>query len=151
MDERARIAQWLAGAHPVPRQAEAEWANHGVALLPLGRRFDAVRVPADRIHAAVGSDEAAIVADALLQWLQGPVFRDTRYSEGPYYVLVPPGTAWDGEEHLGEGAYLGVPRVGDATLLAAWVVLPPRPGDLCDPTYLRGLLATAETLREIER
>lgn len=62
---RGAVRDWLAKAHPVPRQAMAEWANHGVALLPLGARFDAVRVPASRIHAAVGSDEPSVVAGTL--------------------------------------------------------------------------------------
>lgn len=150
--ERRQITTWLARTHPLPERAHAEWAERGVALLPLGRRFDAIRVPAERMHAAVGSDEVGIVAEVVAEWLHGPVFRDTRYSEGPYYVLVPAGARWGGEEErLGEGAYLGVPRVGDATLLAAWVVRPRHAGDLCDPVYLDALLATAETLKEIER
>lgn len=149
--EARLITTWLARTHPIPEQAHAEWAERGVALLPLGRRFDAIRVPTARIHAAVGSDEVAVVAAALTEWLHGPVFRDTRYSEGPYYVLVPPGTEWAGEEeHLGADAYLGVPRVGDRTMLAAWVVQPQHPGNVCDPVRLAALLTTADPLEAFQ-
>lgn len=149
--ETRLITTWLARAHPIPEQAHAEWAERGVALLPLGRRFDAIRVPTARMHAAAGSSEPEAVAATLAAWLHGPVFRDTRYSEGPYYVLVPPGAQWVGEEeHLGADTYLGVPRVGGLTMLAAWVVRPRHPGNVCDPVCLGALLATAEPMEVVE-
>lgn len=149
--EARLVTMWLARTHPIPEQAHAEWVRHGVALLPLGRRFDAIRVPAARIHAAVSSSEAETVAAALAAWLDGPVFRDTRYSGGPYYVLVPAGAPWDGkEEHLGAGTYLGVPRIGDLAMLAVWVVQPKFAGDVVHPAHLAALLAAADPLEAIE-
>ncbi|MFD9861890.1 hypothetical protein [Streptomyces alboflavus] len=139
---------WFARAHPLPDQAHTEWARHGVTLLPLGRRFDAIRIPAAHLHTAVGSAEPHTVAQALAERLHGPVFRDTRYSEAPYYALVPPDTAWaDAEQHLGRDAYLGVPHPdGSPSPLACWVVPPPAPGTLCDPAHLRTLLGIAAAL-----
>ncbi|ARX84323.1 hypothetical protein [Streptomyces alboflavus] len=149
--ENRALSDWLAHAHPVPGQAHAEWSHHGIALLPLGRRFDAVRVPAERIHTAVGSDQPRTVAASLADWLHGPVIRDTRSGSRPYYVLVAPTADWDGaEERLTTGVHLGVPRPGSLSMLAAWVVPPQHPGSLCDPAHLRALLATADALRPVE-
>lgn len=143
--ENRLIADWLALAHPLPDRARREWADSHVALIPLGRRFDAIRVPAERIHAAVGSNEQEVVAAALTDWLQGPVVRDLRSSHGPYYVLVAPSAVWNGdEERLSVGAYLGVPRVGHIAYLMTWVVAPQRPGNLCATTRLRALLTLAD-------
>ncbi|EPH43328.1 hypothetical protein ABT390_20125 [Streptomyces aurantiacus] len=155
LHENRAISDWLARAHPLPAQARAEWSHHGIALLPLGRRFDAVRVPADRVHAAVGSDDPRTVAAALADWLHGPVIRDIRSGGRPYYVLVAPyadGDAdWNGrEERLGADTHLGVPRPGSLSMLAAWVVPPQHPGNLCDPAHLRALLSTADALRTVE-
>ncbi|MBJ3806747.1 hypothetical protein JGB26_06385 [Streptomyces flavofungini] len=129
----------------MPRQAESEWARHGVALLPLGVRFDAVRVPARRVHDAVGSAEPATVAEALAEWLHGPVIRAARTGSGFYYVLVAPDTPWRGaEDRLGTGTYLAVPRIGrPVSPVTYWAVPPPRRGSLCDPAFLSALLAVA--------
>lgn len=137
---------------PSPRQAVAEWADHGVALLPLGARFDAIRVPARRIHAAVGSDEPGTVGAALLDWLQGPVVRDVRTGSGLYYVLIAPDAAWEGPENrLGQGIHLAVPRLGrQVSPVTYWAVEPQRRGSLCDPAHLTALLSTAETLKGAE-
>ncbi|MCI3931290.1 hypothetical protein [Streptomyces sp. AN091965] len=154
MDGNLRaVSQWLAEADPRPGKVRAEWEKHGIALLPLGRRFDAIRVPAERIHAAAGSDQPGAVATVLRAWLDGPVFRDFRSSMGPYYVLIAPGADWDGPaERLTTDTYLGFPRPGHATTLSRWVVRPPHPGALCDPQHVRTLLATATaSLRAVGR
>ncbi|MEV0443224.1 hypothetical protein AB0I84_06890 [Streptomyces spectabilis] len=144
-------ACWLAEADPNPGKVWAEWEKHGVALLPLGRRFDAVRVPAERVHDVVVSDETETVAKVLRAWLDGPVIRDFRSSLGPYYVLIAPDADWDGPaERLTTGTYLGVPRPGHATMLSRWVVLPPHPGALCDSRYLRTLLTMTDSLRTVD-
>ncbi|WP_225987220.1 hypothetical protein [Streptomyces spectabilis] len=151
MDANLRaVSQWLAEADPNPGKAWAEWERHGIALLPLGRRFDAIRVPAERIYAAAASDEPGVVATTLRAWLDGPVIRDLRSKMSPYYVLIAPDADWDGpDERLTTGAYLGVPRPGHSTVLSRWVVLPPHPGALCDTRHLRTLLATATPLRTV--
>ncbi|EPH45336.1 hypothetical protein ABT390_35585 [Streptomyces aurantiacus] len=152
LNDRQRITEWLARADPNPVAVYGAWSEHGVALLPLGRRFDAVRVPAQRVHAAVGSNDPQIVASSLRDWLEGPVIRDLRSSMGPYYVLISPNAAaWDGaEERLSTDTYLGVPRPGQLSLQAHWVVPLAAPGDLCDPAYLSALLATSESLKAAE-
>ncbi|MFH8794977.1 hypothetical protein [Streptomyces sp. NPDC017941] len=139
------IAEWLAQAHPVPSRAHSEWASHGVALLPLGARFDAIRVPARRVHAAVGTGEDAMVTESLTAWLGGPVVRDVRTGSGLYYVLVAVHASWKGaEERLGRGVYLAVPRVGEqVSPVTYWSVRPQRRGRLCDPAHLAALLSTA--------
>lgn len=136
------IATWLAAADPHPDTVHAAWAQQGLALIPLGRRFDAIRVPAERVHAAVGSAEPEAVAAFLADWLDGPVIRDVRSAFGPYYVLVATDAAWHGaEERLSTNTLLGVPRPGDPlTTLTRWVVPPSAPGDLCDPGHLGALL-----------
>ncbi|GHE72778.1 hypothetical protein GCM10018785_46220 [Streptomyces longispororuber] len=149
-ENRRRIGDWLARADPDPDNVWAQWRQHGVALIPLGRRFDAVRVSAERVHAAVGSDQVRAVADVLGAWLAGPVLRDLRSSLGPYYVLIAPGAAWDGvEERLSTDTYLGVPRPGHPTVLTRWIVEPRTPGRLCDARHLRALLRTADPLRAV--
>ncbi|MFH8792434.1 hypothetical protein [Streptomyces sp. NPDC017941] len=142
------IRMWLARAHPVPRQAEAEWANSGLAILPTGALFDAIRVPGQLIHTAVGSDDPATVGGALDRWLHGPVVRDIRTGSGSYYVLVAPDAPWEGPaDRVATGDYLTVPRVGQqASPVTFWAVPPPRRGQLCDPAHLAALLATAEPL-----
>ncbi|GHC72163.1 hypothetical protein GCM10010349_48920 [Streptomyces flavofungini] len=149
---RQLITAWLAGADAQPGAVHAAWAERGVALLPLGRRFDAVRVPAARIHAAVHSSEARTVAAFLGDWLAGPVIRDIRSGLGPYYVLIAPDSAWGGtEERLSTDTFLGVPRLGHpVSMLTRWVVPPTAPGDLCDPAHLSALLMTAETLKAVD-
>ncbi|MEV0444500.1 hypothetical protein AB0I84_47995 [Streptomyces spectabilis] len=145
------VACWLAEADLNPGKVWAAWEKHGVALLPLGRRFDAIRVSAEQVHEVVGSDEAETVARVLRAWLEGPVFRDFRSSLGPYYVLIAPDADWDGPaERLTTGTYLGVPRPGHSTMLSRWVVLPPHPGALCDTRYLRTLLASTDSLRTVD-
>ncbi|KUF13380.1 MULTISPECIES: hypothetical protein [Streptomyces] len=146
------LSAWLAGADPVPDAVHAAWAERGMALLPLGRRFDAIRVSAERIHAAVNSSEPGTVADFLGGWLAGPVIRDIRSGLGPYYVLIATGAPWNGaEERLSTNTFLGVPRLGrPVSMLTRWVVPPSAPGALCDPAHLRALLLTAEALRVVE-
>ncbi|MEI5100279.1 hypothetical protein RB200_19345 [Streptomyces sp. PmtG] len=146
------VAAWFAEADPDPGRVWKEWGERGVALLPLGRRFDAIRVPAERVHAAVGSEDAKVVAEGLRTWLEGPVIRDLRSNFGPYYVLVAPDADWDGpEERLSSDTYLGVPRPGHISLLTCWVVPLLAPGALCDPVHLRTLLALANPPRTVGR
>ncbi|ARX85557.1 MULTISPECIES: hypothetical protein [Streptomyces] len=148
---RQPVAAWLAAADPHPHTVHLAWARQGLALIPLGRRFDAIRVPAERVHAAVGGAEPEAVAAFLADWLDGPVIRDVRSAFGPYYVLVATDAAWHGaEERLSTNTLLGVPRLGHPlTMLTRWVVPPSVPGDLCDPAHLAALLMTADPLRTV--
>ena len=71
------ITGWLARAHDHPERARTEWSRHGVALLPLGRRFSAVRLPGKLVVAAVGTTDAKAIAEELEFRLDGPVIHDS--------------------------------------------------------------------------
>jgi len=144
------IAEWLARAHPVPRQARAEWSNQGVALLPLGDLFAAVRLPGELVYAAVGCEEPDQVTVALQEWLHGPVIHGYRRAGATYYALINWGVGVvqqvDQDENapcLGRGTYLGVPRIDRREPPGTYWVVPPRyDGDLCRPAAVRSLVAT---------
>ncbi|MET8749552.1 hypothetical protein ABZW32_05635 [Streptomyces sp. NPDC004667] len=138
--------RWLAGSNPQPQQAEAEWQEHGLALLRLGR-FEAVRIPDDIVHAATESSVSG-VADLAVAWaLEGAVIHDARGRN--HYALVEPGTSerWRiraGVECLGPGTHLGVP---DTTLVRAtphrpihWAALPPSGAYFCRTAAIRLLV-----------
>lgn len=94
----ARVAEWLARADPDPEHAHRWWAAQRVALLPVGRCWDAVKTPTD-----IG--EQAIDAG-----VRGPIVSDGVL----LYFLVPAGTStqWprtETVECLGDTCYLAVP------------------------------------------
>ncbi|MFD9505040.1 hypothetical protein [Streptomyces mirabilis] len=142
------IAEWLSWAHPVPEQAWAEWSAQGVALLPLGERFAAVRVAADVLHAAVGCEEPGRVAAALAELRTGPVIHDHRTTGAAYYALIQAhaGLVWADDllaPCLSKGTYLGVPRIDRRESPGTYWVVPPRhDGDLCRPETVRSLVRT---------
>ncbi|MFI5617539.1 hypothetical protein [Streptomyces sp. NPDC051567] len=123
---RRTMTDWLAGSHHQPGQVRAEWRERGISVLPVGHRFDAVRLPEPLVHAAVHPAVHAAGAPAgpcrapagtgLAGHLDGPVIHDGRGRT--YYALVPPGTAttWraaaPGVTCLGPGTHLGVPAEG---------------------------------------
>lgn len=128
--------EWLAAADPDPAHAYRWWESHpeGAAILPLGRAFDAVRVPADLAAQLVGSPV-----------LTGPVLRTPE--AGDIYVLVPPGSAdsWPASstcQCLGAGHYLTIPdpsRCGPAGV--HWVTPPDGSVALSDPDQLATAIA----------
>jgi hypothetical protein len=127
-------AAWLAAAAGNPAQAHTEWGARGVALLPLGRRFDAVRIPEVLVRAALRAHGT----------VDGPMLLDP--GNGMYYALVPPRStetwACAFGTCLGRGAHLGVPhpsRLGPPG--AHWVVPP------C--AHEPSVLATARVVREL--
>ncbi|MGZ9933325.1 hypothetical protein ACXNSR_26010 [Streptomyces sp. NC-S4] len=110
-----KTADWYARSLADPAAAHAAWWEHGVAVLPLGARFEAVRIPDPLAHAAVESSDDRIVDLALTWALEGPVIHDPRGRNR--YALVEPGTAerWKPQstvECLGHGTHLGVPDLG---------------------------------------
>ncbi|WP_406436575.1 hypothetical protein OHB14_62005 [Streptomyces sp. NBC_01613] len=131
------IRHWLATAHPIPSRAYAEWTEQGVALLPLGRRFNAIRIPGDLVHAATGSDQPERVAETVRDALDGPVIHDHLTTGPTYYALVPysRGIPWLGANDtplLGPDTYLGIPALEHTTPPGTFWVTPPRHrGDLC--------------------
>ncbi|MFI5806516.1 hypothetical protein [Streptomyces sp. NPDC051561] len=134
-------ARWLAEASDTPDHTHAEWADRGVALLPLGRRFDAVRVPGELVRAALAANGSPA----------GPLILDPH--SAMYYALVPPRTTetWVCAfgTCLGQGAWLGVPhpeRVGPPG--PHWVTRGDRPTSLCRPSRVRELIELG--CREVE-
>lgn len=55
-DRRLAVGHWLLAACPDEHRgyARAEWEQQGVALLPLGTLFSAMRIPARLVHAVAG-------------------------------------------------------------------------------------------------
>ncbi|MFF8872674.1 hypothetical protein [Streptomyces massasporeus] len=134
------VERWLASAHPSPGIAFREWGSVAkLALIPLGRRFEAVRIPQDVVQRASGSGTRPVTPAWLAHYLNsGPVIHDPGFRR--YYALVPPGTArtWCAPvaECLGGGTYLGVPRADRIGLdeharASYWAVPMLRPGRLC--------------------
>ncbi|WP_328871524.1 hypothetical protein OHT76_16150 [Streptomyces sp. NBC_00287] len=134
------VQEWLASAHPSPAIACQEWDNETrLALIPLGRLLDAVRLSEALIHSVAGVSDPSTV-NGWLGWSfnRGPVIHDPERHR--YYALVPPGTAQDWRAPaaacLGEGTYLGVPRtdlteLDERTRCSYWAVPMTRPGRLC--------------------
>ncbi|MFB7162354.1 hypothetical protein [Streptomyces sp. NPDC056242] len=139
------IEGWLAQAHPVPERAIDEWSAQGLALLPMGRTFAAVRIPAVIVHAAVGTDNADQVAGAFAELLDGPVIHDS--SGALYYALIQwhAGVIWDQGDDvpcLALAHYLGVPRMCRQDPPGSYWTVPPRfDGDLCAPASVAALVA----------
>lgn len=149
-ERQLAAAHWLLSAHPAPGQAREEWSSRGgMALLPLGTPFCAVRIPERLVHAAVGSKDPAVIDAVLAQALcGGPVICDPRGRR--YYALVPASTAvkWrqPGAECLGRGTYLGVPRPDavdrNAHAWASyWSVPMPSAAEVCTPDAVAQLVA----------
>ncbi|MFG3657285.1 putative ATP-grasp-modified RiPP [Streptomyces sp. NPDC047706] len=144
------IAEWLTRAHPAPEQVRKEWARQGVALLPLGERFAAVRMPSEIVDTAVRSEARGQSTVGLAELLGGPVIYDRRVAGGSYYALIRghAGLVWTYEgvaTCLGHGTYLGVPRLDRRQPPGPYWAVPPRyEGDLCAP---RSVVALVEAGR----
>lgn len=143
------ITNWLARAHPNPGQAHTEWREHHIALLPLGRTFSVIRIPERLVRASLDTTDLNRTASLLADRLQGPVIRDSRPMGTPYYALIQwhSGLVWDGDEDtpcLGDGAYMGVPRLDRVTPPGPYWLVPPRDADdLCRPEMVRALIREA--------
>ncbi|XVV34923.1 hypothetical protein ACQPXT_13135 [Streptomyces sp. CA-100214] len=139
--ERALSAEhWLLSAARDVKTARVEWAKLGVAFVRCGGLFTAVRMPADWIEAAAGTDDAETISEFLAVAVQGgAVVADE--SRRFFYFLVPPSTAarWSvpGTACLGPDTYLGVPRPGTSRTSAGrvsgsyWSVEMDGAGGLC--------------------
>ncbi|MFE9454492.1 hypothetical protein [Streptomyces sp. NPDC006739] len=158
-DRRLATEHWLLSTRSAPSQARLEWQEQGVALLPLGTLFSAVRIPARLVHSIAGTEEADDTDEFLEDALDGgPVICDPHGRR--YYVLVPAGMPrtwrhaadeWRSKldvELLGRGTYLGVPRLTDVrhnphTYASYWAVPMHSPAALCTPLRVTRLLTTA--------
>jgi hypothetical protein len=152
------ISGWLASGHPSPSTALREWDSAArLAMIPLGHTFDAVRIPAELVHAAIRSVDQAVVEARLSQYFNGPVIHDPGFRR--YYALVPCDTARvampTGAECLSEGAWLGVPRwdridFDEETQASYWSVPLPRPGILCNAADVLDLVNLGAALTDDE-
>ncbi|MGW1144766.1 hypothetical protein ACWD6I_06840 [Streptomyces sp. NPDC002454] len=108
------VARWLLSAAESPAVAVEEWRSRDVALLACGRAFDAVRVPCDLVRLATRATDDTRAGALMHRALGGgPVFLDRVARQ--VYALTACG-AWPAArlprvEHLGQGCYLGVPRI----------------------------------------
>ncbi|MET8687998.1 hypothetical protein ABZV77_27700 [Streptomyces sp. NPDC004732] len=141
---------WLARAQQEPRQAQQAWAEQGIALLPLGTRFNTVCLPARLVHSAVGTDDLGSVTATLAELLNGPVIHN--HPQHQYYALVDcaPTLRWTREygeaPMLGVGHFLTVPASdlrGPTGLY--WAVLPRIVGDLCPVPSVAALVHIARS------
>ncbi|MGW3110571.1 hypothetical protein [Streptomyces sp. NPDC001091] len=132
------VSTWLAGAHPTPARVRTQWAEDEVALVPLGIRFAAIRIPADLMHAGIGSEHREDVADVARDVFRGPVMIGARNIGGlTYWAIVPwrPGVYWPAmpeTPYLGVGTHLSIPAVGCTEPPGPHWIAPPRYAyDLC--------------------
>ncbi|MGI5438349.1 hypothetical protein ACQEV4_13290 [Streptomyces shenzhenensis] len=158
-DRHLATEHWLLSTLDGPHhdRARLEWQEHGVALLPLGGLFSAVRLPGRLVEAAAGRPFASAEVDAFLaETLHGgPVIYDPHGQR--YYALVPATmpVTWKHAvddwqvvdvDCLGRGTYLGVPRV-TATRLEAqarvsyWAVPIASAALMCAPLTVARLIA----------
>ncbi|MFD3574788.1 hypothetical protein [Streptomyces sp. NPDC058644] len=143
--EISAVAHWLSEAQAGPELAWREWNDGGVAILPCGSRFCAIRIPVQLVYAAVGTSEPKAVDAALAARLDGPVILDR---QGQYeYALTELITQkeWPFQREaplLGDGTYLGVPKAErDGSSRAHWAVPPRFPGHLCSLQAVEQLVA----------
>ncbi|MEV0112368.1 hypothetical protein AB0H77_03790 [Streptomyces sp. NPDC050844] len=164
-DRQLATEQWLLSTldEENRNRARTEWAERGMALLPLGTLFSAVRIPGRMVLALADTTTPADADDFLDSSLfGGPVICDPRGRR--YYALVPgsmPRTwsstanAWRalGVDLLGRDTVLGVPQVSADEFepgtphASYWSVAMYSPGMLCEPLAVaRLILAGAHQL-----
>lgn len=136
------VEHWLLAAAPDRPRARAEWDETGATFLPCGGILAALGVPADLVHAALGTTDRGTVAQHLAAALHhGPVLVD---GHGGYIALVRPMAGRRMRllsarvTYFGRGFGLEVPRPGltDPALHGHrpyWAVPMDGPGDLCQP------------------
>lgn len=161
-DLRLAIEHWLLATLPTPEardKARAQWATHGLAMLPLGGLMSAVRIPAALVQAVAQTLNPPAIDDVLAEALAGGPVVCTMQGGWRYYALVPGRTphtrhdlakGWQRQdvECLGRGAYLCVPPVGQdrydpATRASYWSVPIAGMGELCDPLTVARFTAAA--------
>jgi len=120
-DRRMAAEQWLLSTLPEPRKGREQWQTTGVAVLPLGTLFSAVRLPGRLVLAVAGAHRlpSATIDTFLNDALRGaPAICDPRHQR--YYVLLPASVpvSWANAtddwrsadvDVLGRGTILGVP------------------------------------------
>ncbi|MEV5438245.1 hypothetical protein AB0K80_19865 [Streptomyces sp. NPDC052682] len=126
--------EWLASVAPDPEACRWAWERnpHGVALLPAGKAWDVLILPA-----ALGYPTLDVLTRVLDR--PGPVLAD--FGDARTGFFVPPGTAsrWlgTGIRTAGQGTWIVVPHPGrSAAGGIRWLVPPDGSGTLTDPALL---------------
>ncbi|MFD8260288.1 hypothetical protein ACFV19_15440 [Streptomyces griseoluteus] len=125
--------EWLASVAPDPEACRWEWERGplGVALLPAGKAWDVLALPAE-----LGYPTLDVLTRVLDQ--PGPVLVDSGDNRVGFFV--PPGTAarWlgTGIRTAGAGTWIVVPHPGRAAQGVRWLVPPDGSGTLTDPALL---------------
>lgn len=142
------VSHWFLAAADDGAAVRDQWTKVGAALFECGGLFSALRIPADLVEAAAGTDDLDMVGAFLRTFLTGgAVFVDLHSRN--FYALVPPSTAWmrSGWRHprvecLGRNHYLGIPEMKrtEPRGRSYWCVPMDAPGDLCYPDELEELL-----------
>jgi len=143
----ARIAmEWLVAVAPDPDACRREWERnqHGIALLPAGRRWDVLILPGELAYPTL---------DVLTRLVDrpGPVLAG--FGESRMGFFVPPGTAgrWlgTGVRTAGHGTWIVVPYPGRSAGGVRWLIAPDGSGTLTDPSLLELAMheAAARTAR----
>ena len=126
-------AEWLAAAAPEPDSCRWEWERSplGVTLLPAGRLWDVLILPA-------GLGLGALRVLRRMDGRPGPVLADRAGTRIGFFV--PPGTAghWlaTGVRGAGRGSWIVVPPPGRTADGVRWLVPPDGSGGLTDPAVL---------------
>ncbi|WP_157868833.1 hypothetical protein [Streptomyces atriruber] len=142
---------WIARAQQEPHHAHREWQERGTALLPLGTRFNTVRLGARLVYTAAGTEDLDIVTATLAELLNGPVIHNC--VQHTYDALIPryPVARWpypDDAPMLGSGHFLSIPAsdlTGPTGLY--WAVRPRIVGDLCPIQSVSALIHIARDAR----
>ncbi|WP_416978674.1 hypothetical protein [Streptomyces sp. T028] len=160
-DRRLAAEHWLLSTLRDPQKGRDQWQAAGVAMLPLGTLFCAVRLPARLVLAVTGAQRLPAAAiDAVLNDALGgaPVICDPRHRR--YYVLLPASVhrSWNdaaddwrlmGIDVLGRGSMLGVPdleRTQPRTLDSYWSVPMESAAVLGAPLTVARFIAAAQHL-----
>ncbi|MFD6431383.1 hypothetical protein [Streptomyces venezuelae] len=141
---------WLARAQQESRQAQRAWVEQGIALLPLGTRFNTVCLPARLVNAAAGTDDLGAVTVMLAELLNGPVIHNRPQQR--YHALVErtPVLRWMREygeaPMLGDGHFLTVPASDLRGPTGLYWAVPPRiVGDMCPVQAVAALVRIARS------
>lgn len=156
-EDPIRGGDWLLRAADDEGAARKAWLNTGVALLNCGEVVAAVRIDAEVVWAAAGTQDLAEVDAFLFGALcGGPVFMDPKAHH--YYALVSPlraaGYVWSPRRPLpprgpdarllSGGSYIGVPmpeRIVPDGHLPYWCVPAGEVRTLCSPHAVLQLLS----------
>ncbi|MFH9587924.1 hypothetical protein ACH4LS_22670 [Streptomyces luteogriseus] len=150
------VEHWLLSTLAEAAKGRQEWNTHGVALLPLGGLFSAVRLPGRLVLAVAG--ERSLPSRDLDDFLreafdEGPVICDPRHER--YYALVPPtmpetwhqaADDWRAMDVdcLGRSTLLGVPSLTEIeprAFASYWSVPMPSAAMLCRPLTVARFIA----------